>query len=220
MTRTLHLTLVAALALLLAACGTSTGPGTGLSGGEDDPTIAAESGSELETPAGQTAEAGTSAAATDTQAAGTSTPGGQPIPVEGDGGIGDGAGPLDASEPPDFGVSSETDSTSVTPYTYCWSDPAAGAGLCADGFPQVGAAVAVDSQLVVTFEPGALTAELGAADPQDDATRERIVLPVTQENPGVYLIDVSVAPPGPAGLWLFWDGEQGDAAAFVPLDVA
>jgi hypothetical protein len=141
------------------------------------------------------------------------------IPVEGDGDIGDGTTGSDLAEPPDFGVSSETDSGAIAPYSSCWS--AEGQGLCADGVPQPDRlSITADSQVVVTYAEGQLTAawstppadgELGAADRTD--------LPVQQENPGIWLVDVTDVPTGDHVMWLFWTGEQGDASAAVSLVV-
>ena len=118
-----------------------------------------------------------------------------PIPVEPDGGIGDGAGPPGPlAEAPDFGVSSEADSLSATPFTSCWST--ADTGVCADGFPTpLDHQLEANAQLVVTYEPGTVTAfawPLDEADPAaEPADADRTELPVVEENPGVNLVDVS-----------------------------
>ncbi len=158
-----------------------------------------------------------------------------PIPVEPDGGIGDGAGPLGTDSPipvegdggiggevppsdgtaPTFGVSSETDSLSAEPFSYCWTDPDAGSGVCADGLPDASLhPITVADQLVVTYEPGTLSATV------QDGSAEGIVLPVDAENPGVNLVDTSGLPAGEHVLDLFWSGEQGDAATQLALTVA
>lgn len=147
---------------------------------------------------------------------------GEPIPVEPDGGIGDGAGPAgDPAEAPPFGVSSETDSAAVEPHTYCWSS-SEGAGLCADGSPQPGEVLEVDAQLVVTYPEGALTAASSDPLPGEGpgvAQPDQSPLPVEEENPGIWLVDVSGLPPGDHAIWLSWNGDAGDSHTVVSVSI-
>lgn len=90
------------------------------------------------------------------------------MPVEGVGDMGDGSEPAPLTEAPDFGVSSESDSAAISPFTSCWRAPAANAPTCTDGPPRPDA-VALDGadQLVVTFAEGQLSA--AALTWEDDA---------------------------------------------------
>ncbi|HUG85512.1 MAG TPA: hypothetical protein VMM13_13160 [Euzebya sp.] len=200
------------LTLLLAACGDPQATGSGGA----DPTGAALP------PSGSTT-APTEGAATSSQPVDDT-----PIPVEGTGDIGDGQGaPAPLAQPPDFGISSETDSGSISPYTSCWSAPtgdgASQAGLCSDGIPQPDAlTLTAADQLVVTYAEGELTA--GAEAPGElDAPSEDPVdvteLPVVQDNPGIWLVDSSGLPPGDHVITLAWYGDQGDAFTAFTLTV-
>lgn len=193
--RTLLLLLV--LVLALAGC---AGDGVAVGAGGDP-----ESGSESETAIPVEPDGGIGDGA-------QPLPEG-PIPVEGDGGIGGEVPPSDGTAPA-FGVSSETDSISADPFTYCWTDPAAGTGLCADGIPDPSAnPITVADQLVVTYEEGTITATV------QDGSPNGITLPVVAENPGVNLVDTTSLEPGAHTLDLFWTGEQGDAATQLALTV-
>jgi hypothetical protein len=141
------------------------------------------------------------------------------VPVEGDGDIGDGTtGGVPDTAPP-FGVSSETDSTSLEPFTTCWS--AAGSGACNDGVPGPTTPLAADDQLVVTYVEGQLTAKSSAPVAEQGVDPgPRSPLPAVQENPGIWLVDVSGLPTGQHTVWLTWTGEPGDASAAITLDVA
>ena len=159
--------------------------------------------------------------ATTTGPAGSPLPTG-PIPVEPDGGIGDGSGPPEqpATAPP-FGVSSETDSTTAEPYTYCWTDNQE-AGLCADGAPTWRADLQADAQLVVTYPEGTLTASSSAPLPDEGAgaeVPEQSPLPVEQENPGIWLVDVSGLPVGEHAVWLSWNGTAGDSHTVLSVTI-
>ena len=150
--------------------------------------------------------------------ASSSTASGDPIPVEGDEGIGDGAGaPAPLTEAPDFGVSSEVDSAAVPPFTSCWS--AGGEGVCADGVPQPEAVeLSADAQLVVTYAEGELTATSSPA--ADGVEGAQSPLPAEQENPGIWLVDVSGLDDGSHIVWLSWTGPQGDAFTAVTVSIA
>jgi hypothetical protein len=189
------------LALTLAGC-------AGSDAATGDPTTATEG---AEGPAGPDTAAGAQPADSDA-----------PIPVEGEGDIGDGAGsaPVPATVP-DFGVTSETADAVVTPYTSCWTD-GAGAGICSDGISSTGDPLAADDQLVVTYHEGELTAMSseplpGAGPGVDDPVRSP--LPVVQENPGIWLVDVSGLPAGEHVIWLDWTGEPGDSHAALAVSI-
>ena len=216
-----RLALLALLSLSLAACADSPGVAVGGDGQTPQPTP---------TPALPDAPEDPDDARSDEEPPGNQVselPTG-PIPVEPDGGIGDGAGPPgSAGVPPQqplgttmFGVSSETDAEPVEPFSYCLPD-GAGPTLCADGLPDPQVTVTADSQLVVTFDVGEVAAQSSArlADPTD--TPEQTPLPVTMENPGIWLVDVSGLDVGPHTAWLTWtDGAGLDAQAVVNLDIA
>lgn len=146
---------------------------------------------------------------------------GEPIPIEGEGGIGDGTTGGVPETVPDFGVSSETDSDSVSPYTSCWEGPS-GPGICSDGFDQAERTFTAADQLVVTFAEGTLTAESSATYTADPGTPspERSPLPTVNENPGIWLVDISGLPDGDHAIHLSWDGDQGDAFAIFDVTIA
>ncbi|CAN5711804.1 hypothetical protein BH24ACT15_BH24ACT15_15520 [soil metagenome] len=152
-----------------------------------------------------------------------------PIPVEPDGGIGDGAGPPGRQSPPPppqtqappFGVSTETDSAAVPPFSYCWAVADTGPGVCADGFPNADTELAADARLVITYEEGQLTAEYSDPIPEDPSQPPppREPLPVQLENPGIWVVDVSALDQGQHTVWLSWRGDQGDSAAAVTVSI-
>ena len=208
-----RLLLLSVLLLALAACADGTAVGAG--GPADDDTT-----TDAPIPVEPDGGIGDGAGAPGDSSAPI---GDDPIPVEPDGGIGDGAGPPGPpAEAPDFGVSSETDSLSAAPYTSCWTTD--DVGLCSDGGPSPTTyPVKADAQLVVTYEPGTVTAHawpLDEADPAaqpDDAGRTELT--VVEENPGVNLVDVSTLEPGTYHLSLSWVGEQGDSHTAVALTI-
>ena len=206
-----RLLLLSVLLLALTACADGTAVGAG--GPADDDTA-----TEAPIPVEPDGGIGDGAGAPDDSSAPIDD---GPIPVEPDGGIGDGAGPPGPlAEAPDFGVSSETDSLSAAPFTSCWST--ADTGVCADGLPTpMDHQLKADAQLVVTYEPGTVTAHawpLDQADPAaEPADADRTELTVVEEHPGVNLIDVSTLEPGTYHLALSWAGEQGDAHTAVAL---
>lgn len=144
-----------------------------------------------------------------------------PVPIEGDGDIGDGAGaPAPLAEPPDFGVSSDTDSDSFPPYTSCWND-GSGADICSDGVPQADRTLDGGDRLVVTYAEGDLTATANAAGSPGTGPPEpagaTVDLPVVQENPGIWIVDTTGLNDGAHDVFLSWRGEQGDAVTAFTL---
>ncbi|CAN5396037.1 hypothetical protein BH23ACT9_BH23ACT9_18030 [soil metagenome] len=184
------------LVLALSACGEATTADTAVT---EPPTATADTADAAQDPAANSG-----------------------IPIEGEGDIGDGTGPqAPLTEPPLFGVSSETDSDAIPHYTSCWSTD--GQGMCSDGIPQPQAVqLAGADQLVVTYAEGELTASWSAAfDTSDDssATPPQSPLTVTAENAGIWLVDTSDVPEGPHAIWLSYNGEQGDSHTAFTLDV-
>ncbi|AXV04747.1 hypothetical protein DVS28_a0038 [Euzebya pacifica] len=208
-----RLLLLSVLLLALTACADGTAVGAG--GPADDDTA-----SEAPIPVEPDGGIGDGAGAPGDSSAPIDD---GPIPVEPDGGIGDGAGPPGPlAEPPSFGVSSETDSLSADPYASCWTTE--DTGVCSDGAPTpMEYPLKADAQLVVTYEPGTVTAyawPLDEADPAaEPADADRTELTVVEEHPGVNLIDVSTLEPGSYHLALSWAGEQGDAHTAVALAI-
>jgi hypothetical protein len=135
----------------------------------------------------------------------------QAIPVDGDGGIGDGAGPpAPLAEAPDFGVSSETDSGTASPAQRCWTatpDDGTDPECVEDPLDPQSLRLTADAQLVVTYVEGELLATAG-----ED-------LPVVQENPGIWLVDISQLDPGDHVVDLSWVGAQGNALTSLTLDI-
>lgn len=144
-----------------------------------------------------------------------------PIPVEPGQGIGGETSPGRTEAPP-FGVSSDTDSGSVPPFTYCWSDPGVAFGICSDGFPNAQFTLSVTDRLVVTYEVGMLTADSSATfqdGPAGDVGSDRSPLPVEMENPGIWLVDLNGLSPGDHAVWLSWGGAQGDSFAALTVTI-
>lgn len=149
---------------------------------------------------------------------------GEPIPVEGDGGIGGPAGSLDVAPP--FGVSSEVASAVVEPASSCWTPEGGGPGVCADGFPvPQDHVISVDSQLVVTYPAGDMTFEVGPAfDGDPSAPGTGVVppdtsLPFEMEHAGIWLVSTADLEPGEYALWLNWNGAQGSSSAVMTIRV-
>ncbi|WP_370325922.1 hypothetical protein [Euzebya sp.] len=142
-----------------------------------------------------------------------------PIPVEPDGGIGDdGSGAGDPETAPPFGVSAEADDVVAEPYTSCWTTEES--GVCSDGFPGSREELTADARIVVTYPEGELGAEISPPLTDDDSAGvDRLPLPVTPENPGIWIVDVSGLEPGQHTLWLTWSGAQGDSSAAIDLTV-
>lgn len=117
--------------------------------------------------------------------------------------------------PGPFTLASGPASVEVAVHTYCWTDEAAGAGMCADGFPDPSRAVltATDRVLTVTFQRGGeLTATVGA----DEVAQPVPVTPVD----GGWDLDLEEFEPGEYVLSLDWrDGDGNDASASATLRV-
>ena len=193
----------------------------GIAVGSGDPTVTADPPEPADTPIPVEPDGGIGDGAGPPEGQ-LPADGDAPIPVEPDGGIGDGAGPPgELAEVPSFGVSSETESLSVRPDSSCWS--ADGQGICADGFPTPREhPITAAEQLVVTFEPGQLQATAIPLDPgadQADPNAAQTALPLVEENPGIWLVPVTTLDPGTYQLTLFWNGDQGDAAGTLALTI-